>query len=79
MQSPIIWEVKSYDYKMAEEISRELGISSLCAALLVQRGVKTPEEAHYFLYAGMKDLQDPFSLTGIKPAAGRIKQAIAAE
>ena len=79
MQSPIIWEVKSYDYKMAEEISRELGISSLCAALLVQRGVKTPEEAYYFLYAEMKHLHDPFSLTGIKPAAERIKQAIAAE
>ena len=78
MQSPMIWEVKSYDYKMAEGISSELGISPLGAGLLVQRGVKTPEEAGYFLHAGLKDLQDPFSLIGIKPAAERIKQAIAA-
>ncbi len=78
MQSPIIWEVKCYDYKMAEEISRELGISQLCAGLLVQRGVKTPEEARCFLYAGIEDLQDPFNLIGIEPATTRIKQAIAA-
>ena len=77
MQSPIIWEVKSYDNKMAEAINRELGISPLCAGLLVQRGIKTPEQARYFLNAELKDLHDTFSLTGIGPAVDRIKQAIA--
>ena len=57
MQSTLIWEVKSYDYKMAEEISRELGISLPCAALLVQRGAKTTAEARHFLYADLEDLQ----------------------
>lgn len=79
MQSPIIWEVKSYDYKIAEGISSELGISPLCAGLLVQRGVKTPEEARYFLHAGLTDLQDPFSLNGLEFATDRIKQAVAAK
>ena len=78
MQSPIIWEVKNYDYNTAGQISRRLSISPLCAGLLVQRGVKTPEEARYFLHADLKDLQDPFNLTGIEPATDRIKQAIAA-
>jgi single-stranded-DNA-specific exonuclease len=78
MQSPIIWEVICYDYKMAEEISRELGISPLCAGLLVQRGIKTAEEARYFLYASIEDLQDPFSLIGLELATNRIKQAITA-
>ena len=68
MQSPIIWEVKNYDYNTAGQISRRLSISPLCAGLLVQRGVKTPEEARYFLHADLKDLQDPFNLTGIEPA-----------
>ncbi len=77
MQSPIIWEVKSYDNKMAEAINRELGISPLCAGLLIQRGIKTPEQARYFLNAELKDLHDTFSLTGIGPAVDRIKQAIA--
>ena len=78
MQSPIIWEVRSYDYKTAGQISRELAISPLCAGLLVQRGVKTLEEARYFLRAGLQDLQDSFSLTGLEFATKRIKQAIAA-
>lgn len=78
MQSPIIWEVICYDYKMAEEISRELGISPLFAGLLVQRGIKTAEEARYFLYASIEDLQDPFSLIGLELATNRIKQAITA-
>lgn len=78
MQSTLIWEVKSYDYKMAEEISRELGISLPCAALLVQRGAKTTAEARHFLYADLEDLQAPFNLIGIEPAVKRIRQAIAA-
>ena len=57
MQSPIIWEVRSYDYKTAGQISRELAISPLCAGLLVQRGVKTLEEARYFLHAGLQASQ----------------------
>ncbi len=77
MHSPIIWEVKNYDYNIAEKISKELGISPLCAGLLVQRRVKTPQEARYFLHADLKDLQDPLNLTGIEPATDRIKQAIA--
>lgn len=70
------WEIKTCDYQQARELSQRVGISPLVAELLVQRGIATPEDADYFLNADLKDLQNPNSLTGIKPAVSRIREAI---
>ncbi|MGI5911630.1 MAG: single-stranded-DNA-specific exonuclease RecJ [Syntrophomonadaceae bacterium] len=74
-----IWEIKSTDKKLAENISNRLNISLLLANMLLQRGINTYEEAYYFLNANLIDLQHPFSLAGMELAVVRIRQAIQME
>lgn len=76
MDDARIWEIKTCDYQLARILSQKLGLSPLMAELLLQRGIDTCEEAHYFLNAGLDDLQSPFRLTGMEPALARIRQAI---
>ncbi len=75
MDNAKIWEIKTCDYQLARDLSQKLGLSPLMAELLLQRGIYTCEEAHYFLNAGLDDLQSPFSLTDMEPAVTRIRQA----
>jgi single-stranded-DNA-specific exonuclease len=74
-----IWEIKTYDYKAAQDLNTKLGISPLLASLLLQRGVNTYAEVRYFLYAGLNDLQDPFELIGLESALKRIRKALEAK
>lgn len=71
------WELKEYDIKTAQKLEEELGLSRIIARLLVQRGIKTIQDAQKFLYAGLSDLSDPLAMTGMKAAVSRIERAIA--
>jgi single-stranded-DNA-specific exonuclease len=72
-----IWDFKEFDDEAAAQISRQLQVSGLTARLLVQRGVRTAEEAHSFLYAGIESLTDPGLMQGMAAAVERITRAIA--
>ncbi len=72
------WELKEYDIKAAKKIEQELGLSRIIANLLVQRGIKTIQDARNFLYAELSDLSDPLAMAGMKAAVSRIEQAIGA-
>lgn len=61
---------------MIFNLSRQLDISSVLAALLYQRGIGSVEEARLFLFGGLKDLSDPFCLTGMTAAVERIRLAL---
>jgi single-stranded-DNA-specific exonuclease len=54
----------------------ELGIGSLTARVLAGRGQTAPGAGRAFLAAGLRDLPDPESLSGIRPAVRRLVQAI---
>jgi single-stranded-DNA-specific exonuclease len=55
---------------------RELGISSLAARILQNRGISSAEEAKKFLYPTLSDLPDPFTMKGMEKAVRRIVQAL---
>ena len=45
-----------------------VGISSILAQVLCNRGITTTEEAKHYLFDGMDDLYDPFLMKGMKKA-----------
>jgi single-stranded-DNA-specific exonuclease len=65
------------DPNKVQELSEQLKISSVTAALLSQRGVTTEVQARKFLHGQLQDLSNPFRLTGMDKAVRRIQLALA--
>ena len=61
-----------------ERLSADLGIFPLTARVLASRGMIEPEAARRFLKPALKDLHDPYALTGMHAAVKRLKQAVEA-
>jgi len=55
---------------------KELGISSLTAQILRNRGIFSADEAKRFLYPSLSDLPDPFTMKDTEKAVSRITQAL---
>ena len=53
-----------------------MGISPITAAVLVGRGIRDTEQADTFVRASFDDLHDPFLLSGMDRAVGRILKAL---
>jgi single-stranded-DNA-specific exonuclease len=59
-----IWKLKeSSDVQNVRQLSSELGVDPVLAELLVQRGVRTFEQARSFFRPDLRDLHDPFLMT----------------
>lgn len=71
-----IWQLRPFEQKIAQDISRELNISPIVSSLLVQRGVSGAEQARSFLNPDLKLLTDPFALNGMRAGVERIQAAI---
>ena len=69
------WRVKSPDIEKSSALAVRLGVSSLLAQLLVNRGIETVEEAQTFLYPTLDNLHDPFLMHGMEKAVDRIHAA----
>lgn len=61
----------------AEAFAQKLGVSTLIAAALWHRDVKTKEDAEKFLHPEMMPFHDPFLMKDMDKAVARIQQAIA--
>ncbi len=59
-------------------LAQGLGVSPALAALLVQRGLTTPELARRFLRPSLEELTDPFRLAGMPEAVDAIVRAVKA-
>ncbi len=70
------WRLKPFDAALTHEMSREAGVSSLVAQLLINRGIKSGEEARAFLAAKLSHLHDPSLLPGVSEASERIVRAV---
>jgi len=70
------WRIKEDVPLLSEILSLELGLSRHAARVLVTRGVRTVEEAHFFLYGGLADLPDPMLLPDMDRAVGRLAGAL---
>ncbi|MDD3374618.1 MAG: single-stranded-DNA-specific exonuclease RecJ [Candidatus Omnitrophica bacterium] len=72
---PKKWFIKTPNPHLQVQLSNVLKIHPIVSQLLVNRGVKTPEEAKQFLFSDFKDLHDPFLLKDMDKAVNRIRQA----
>jgi len=71
------WVLKpAADEEKTARLATELGIDSVLAGLLVQRGVETFEEARSFFRPRLEDLHDPFLMKDMDKAVARVHQAI---
>ncbi|WP_295769702.1 single-stranded-DNA-specific exonuclease RecJ [uncultured Mucilaginibacter sp.] len=73
------WALKQNpDINEVKRISAELGIDEVLAAMLLQRGIQTFEEARFFFRPDMRHLHDPFLMKGMEQAIERIEKAMQA-
>lgn len=71
------WVLKTAsDKELINSLSTELGISKTLTTLLVQRGIRTFEEARCFFRPTLDDLHDPFLMKDMDKAIDRIDLAI---
>lgn len=60
----------------AEQLSHELGVNPVLCRLLIERGVRSAEEAKKFFRPSLNQLHDPFLMDGMKEAVDRINLAL---
>lgn len=70
------WIEKEGDPAVEATLVQSLGISPLMARLLVNRNIKSVEEARPFLNGTIDDLHDPFLMKDMDKAVERIRRAV---
>lgn len=70
------WEFIEYDINEAIELQQVLKIHPLFCQLLVQRGIRTFDEAKQFFRPQLSQLNDPFLMKDMEIAVQRIAEAI---
>lgn len=72
-----IWNLKKQgDQNEVKHLSAALNVNMVIARLLVQRGIKTFNEARSFFRPRLSDLHDPFLMKDMEMAVGRLEKAI---
>jgi single-stranded-DNA-specific exonuclease len=71
-----IWQPMPCDDGAVEQLTNELGVSTVTARLLCIRGLGDLDQARRFLSPALGDLHDPFALADMRPAVDRILAAI---
>ncbi len=69
------WSIKGADPVVVGQLSRDLGVGRCLATVLANRGYGEPEAAGDFLEPTLAGLKDPFLLSGISAAVGRLLTA----
>lgn len=71
------WVIKERgDPEIVQQLSRDLNINTLLSTLLVQRGVKSFEDARSFFRPKLLQLHDPFLMKDMDKAVYRVEKAI---
>ncbi|MDE6826793.1 MAG: single-stranded-DNA-specific exonuclease RecJ, partial [Paramuribaculum sp.] len=66
----------SQEQELETEIAKKYAGSPQICELLVQRGIKTLEEAEHFFHPSLKDLHDPFLMPDMDKAVERLNRAM---
>ena len=66
------------DQDVVRQLSSELGVDPVLAELLVQRGVRTFDQARAFFRPNLNDLHDPFLMQDMDKAVERLHDAVTA-
>lgn len=71
------WKLRQdYEIEDVERLARELGVDRVIATLLVERGVRTFDEARRFFRPSLEHLHDPFEMKDMDKAVERIEKAL---
>lgn len=70
------WNTLTTDEAAVQDLHQQLNIHPFFCRLLVQRGIRTFEEARQFFRPTLEDLHNPFLMKGMEAAVKRIQQAI---
>jgi single-stranded-DNA-specific exonuclease len=70
------WQIKQCDLLVQRLLTQELSISPVMAQVLINRSIRTPQEADFFLNPSILNLYDPMLMKGMKGAVARIRRAI---
>jgi single-stranded-DNA-specific exonuclease len=70
------WDCQTCDDDAADRLAAALGVPSVVARLLSQRGLSDPELAHRFLNPSIDHLHDPMALADMRVAVDRILAAV---
>lgn len=70
------WRFHPDHESLQEAISRSVRLSSLGARLLVNRGIRSTEEAEAFLRPGLSSLSDPYTMSHMERAVERVLVAL---
>lgn len=74
-----LWNYQTFSPQQIDEshrLAKELNISPILGQLLIQRNIKTAEDAKSFFHPDLKDLHDPFLMNDMDIAIDRLNQAI---
>ncbi|MBQ7791944.1 MAG: single-stranded-DNA-specific exonuclease RecJ, partial [Clostridia bacterium] len=71
------WVLKQPNPETAKKIEEALKLHPLCANVLCNRGIETPEQASAFLNPSVSALLDPFLLQDMEKGVTKIKETIA--
>ncbi|MBQ7792661.1 MAG: DHH family phosphoesterase, partial [Clostridia bacterium] len=71
------WVLKQPNPETAKKIEEALKLHPLCANVLCNRGIETPEQASAFLNPSVSALLDPFLLQDMEKGVAKIKETIA--
>ncbi|MCL2760642.1 MAG: single-stranded-DNA-specific exonuclease RecJ [Desulfuromonadales bacterium] len=69
------WKIKEQNTDSVKNLAKVLDIDELLAKLLLNRGIKSPEDAKGFFNPSLSSLTNPFSMKGIEPAVERVIEA----
>ena len=73
------WKVKELsdeEKKIASLLAQKYKLLTSITSLMVQRGVRSVDEAEHFLEPRLSELHDPFLMKDMDAAVRRINQAI---
>lgn len=71
------WKIKAVpDAVPVENLASQLNGNKIIAALLLQRGISTFDEAKKFFRPSLNDLHDPFLMKDMDKAVARIEEAV---
>jgi single-stranded-DNA-specific exonuclease len=74
-----LWRTLPQDPERAARLAERLRLHPVTGQLLLNRAVHSQEAAARFLQPALAQLEDPWTLAGMEPAARRIRHAIAGQ
>ena len=70
------WNIRKSDTSRQRNLIDSLGVSSIIAQLLINRGLEDIDKAGTFLNGGISELYNPFLMEGMHESVQRLKNAI---